>query len=155
MSRYQIALDNLENIIKVLGANKYKKDIKVLQELVDRYQIIQSNARERAIIILQDSQLYGSVYYTMEDWLTQCLEGNITELPFEMDSEYLRCAIRIEIKNYFEDVNAQYTDREVEEVLNRLFYHFNESVLNQTLINDTVHRYLCERNNLSMEDLDV
>lgn len=155
MSRYQIALNNLENIIKVLGANKYKKDIKVLQELVDRYQIIQSNARERAIIILQDSQLYGSVYYTIEDWLTQCLEGNITELPFEMDSEYLRCAIRIEIKNYFEDAGAQYTDREVEEVLNRLFYYFNESVLNQTLINDTVHRYLCERNNLSMEDLDV
>lgn len=155
MSRYQIALDNLASIIKVLGANKYKKDIKVLQELVDRYQIIQSDARERAAEILQDSQLYGEVYYTMEDWLTQCLEGNVIELPFEMEPEYLRCAIRIEIKDYFERVNAQYTDEEVEEVLNRLFDNFSESVLNQTFINDTVHRYLCERNNLSMEDLNV
>lgn len=155
MSKYQNALDNLANIIKILGANKYKKDIKVLQELIDHYQIIQSDARKRAIEILKDTMLYGEVYYTMEDWLTECLCGNITELPFEMEHEYLRCAIRIEIKDYFECVNAQYTDEEVEEVLNRLFGHFSESVLNQTFINDTVHRYLCERNTLSMEDLNV
>lgn len=155
MGKYQIALNNLENIIKILGVNKYKNDIKVLQELIDRYQTIQSDAREHAIEILKDTMLYGNFYYKIEDWLTECLCGNITELPYEADSEYLKCAIRIEVKDYFEEINTNYTDEDIENVVNRLFNHFSESVLNQSFIESEVSRYLIERNNLSMEDLDV
>lgn len=152
MSRYQIALDNLENLIKVLGTNKYKKHIKVLQELVDRYQIMQSNARERAIEILKDTMLYGDFYYKIEDWLTECLCGNITELPYEADSEYLKCALRILIKEYFERAEATYNDEDIENVLDSLS---SEYVIDLYYVEPKIHSYLIERNNLSMEDLNV
>ena len=153
MGKYQEALDNLKHVINLFGANKYKEDLEVLQELINHRQSQEVSARQQAIEILEDTMLYGDFYYEIEDWLTECLCGNITELPYEVDSEYLKCAIRIEVKDYFEGVNANYTDEDIENVVDRLFNHFSESVFNQSFIESEVSRYLIERNNISMEDL--
>lgn len=155
MGKYQEALDNLTYAINLFGANKYKEDLKVLQELINHRQSQEVSARQQAIEILQDTMLYGDFYYEIEDWLTECLCGNINELPYGADSEYLKCALRIEVRDYFEGVNTRYTDEDIEEVVDRLFNHFSESVLNQSFIESEVSRYLIERNNISMEDLDV
>lgn len=152
MGKYQDALDNLKYIINTFGANKYKKDLEVLQELINHRQNQEVSARQQAIEILEDTMLYGEFYYEMEDWLTECLCGNITTLPFQMDSEYLKCALRVEIRDYFEGVCTKYTDEDIEDVVDRLLGHFSESVLNQEFIESEVSRYLIERNNTSMED---
>ena len=153
MGKYQEALDNLKHAINLFGANKYKEDLEILQELVNHRQGLEINAREQAIEILEDTMLYGDFYYEIEDWLTECLCGNITELPYGVESEYLKCALRVEIRDYFEGINTTYTDEDIESVLDRLFNHFSESVLNQNFIESEVSRYIIERNNISMEDL--
>lgn len=155
MGKYQEALNNLKHIINLFGASKYKEDLEVLQELINHRQNQEVSARQQAIEILQNTMLYGDFYYEIEDWLTECLCGDINELPYGADSEYLKCAVRIEVRDYFEGVNARCTDEDIENVVNRLFNHFSESVLNQSFIESEVSRYLIERNNISMEDLDV
>lgn len=155
MGKYQDALDNIKYIINIIGARKFNKDLKLLQELINHQQSQEVSARQQAIEILEDTMLYGGFYYEMEDWLTECLCGNKTELPCGMDSEYLKCAIRIEVRDYFDGVNANYTDEDIENVVDRLFGHFSESVLNQSFIESEVSKYLIERNNISMEDSDV
>lgn len=153
MGKYQEALDNLKHVINTFGVNKYKKDLEVLQELINHRQSQEVSARQQAIEILEDTMLYGDFYYEMEDWLTECLCGNITTLPFQMDSEYLKCALRVEVRDYFEGVNTLYNDEDIENVVDRLFSHFNESVLNQEFIESETSRYIIEKNNISMEDL--
>lgn len=153
MGKYQEALDNLKHIINLFGANKYKEDLEVLQELINHRQSQEVSARQQAIEILEDTMLYGDFYYEIEDWLTECLCGNITELPYGVDSEYLKCALRVEVRDYFEGVNTNYTDEDIENVVDRLFNHFSESVLNQEFIESETSRYIIERYNISMEDL--
>ena len=153
MGKYQEALDNLKYVINLFGANKYKEDLEVLQGLINHRQSQEVSARQQAIEILEDTMLYGDLYYEIEDWLTECLCGNITELPYKMESEYLKCALRVQVRDYFEGANADYNDEDIENVVDRLFNHFSESVLNQSFIESEVSRYLIERNNISMEDL--
>lgn len=153
MGKYQEALNNLKHVINVFGANKYKKDLEVLQELINHRQSQEVSARQQAIEILEDTMLYGDFYYEMEDWLTECLCGNITELPYKMESEYLKCALRVQVRDYFEGANADYNDEDIENVVSRLFNHFSEPVFNEYFIITETDRYLIERNNTSMEDL--
>ena len=153
MGKYQEALDNLKHIVKLFGANKYKEDLEILQELINHRQGLEIGAREQAIEILEDTMLYGNFYYKIEDWLTECLCGNITTLPYGMESEYLKCAIRVEVRDYFDNIDTKYTDEDIENVVDRLFNHFSESVLNQSFIESEVSKYVIERNNISMEDL--
>lgn len=152
MGKYQEALDNLKYVIDLFGANKYKEDLEVLQELINHRQSQEVSARQQAIEILEDTMLYGDFYYEMEDWLTECLCGNITELPYGADSEYLKCALRVVIRDYFEEVNANYTDEDIENVLDRLS---SDYVFDLYYIEPKIHDYLIERNNISMEDLNV
>ena len=152
MGKYQEALDNLKYVINLFGANKYKEDLEVLQELINHRQSQEVSARQQAIEILEDTMLYGDFYYEMEDWLTECLCGNVTELPYGADSEYLKCALRILIRDYFERADANYTDEDIENVLDRLS---SDYVFDLYYIEIKIHDYLIERNNISMEDLDV
>jgi hypothetical protein len=146
MSKYKESLINLESFIKNLGAGALIKDIDNLKEMISKYEDMESNAKEKASEILKDTMLYGDFYYEIEDWLTECLKGNITELPYGIESEYLKCAIRVEVRDYFEGVNAEYTDEDIENVVDRLFNHFSESVLNQEFIESETSKYLIERN---------
>lgn len=152
MGKYQDALDNIKYIINIIGARKFNKDLKLLQELINHQQSQEVSARQQAIEILEDTMLYGEFYYEMEDWLTKCLCGNKTELPYGMESEYLKCALRIKIREYFKEHSATYNDEDIENVLDRLS---SDYVLDLYYIEPKIHDYLIERNNISMEDLDV
>lgn len=145
MSKYQEALDNVSTIIKVLGLLKYKKDIKTLQELILKNQKRESEARENAMLMLQDSMLYGDSYYQIEDWLINCLEGNVSELPGIMESEYLKCALRIEFRGFSDSINAELTDEEIENMVDLALDHFSENVLNMELLEDIFRRSMTER----------
>ena len=145
MSKYQNALNNIAEIIKVLGLNKYKKDIKTLQELILKHQDYESEAREKAALMLQDTMLYGDSYYQIEDWLIGCLEGHVSELPELMESEYLKCALRVEFRDMGDSVNAELTDEEIENMVDLALDHFSESVLNMEFLEDTFKRGMVER----------
>lgn len=145
MSKYQEALDNVSTIIKVLGLLKYKKDIKTLQELILKNQKRESEARENAMLMLQDSMLYGDSYHQIKDWLINCLEGNVSELPGIMESEYLKCALRIEFRGFSDSVNAELTDEEIENMVDLALDHFSENVLNMELLEDIFRRSMTER----------
>ena len=104
-----------------------------------------SAAREKAASILEDFELYGDFYYTMEDWLTNKLSGDDEALPYQMESEYLKCALRVEIRNYFEGNDFDYTNEDIETVVDNLFDSFSESVLNQDFIESEVNKFMDER----------
>jgi hypothetical protein len=146
MSKYKEALANIENFIKNFGAGALTRDVNTLKEMISKYEDMESNVKDKAATILKDTMLYGDFYYEIEDWLIKCLKGEDIELPYGTESEYLKCAIRVEVRDYFEGVNTEYTDEDIENVVDRLFNHFNESVLNQEFIESETSKYLIERN---------
>lgn len=146
MSKYQEALDNIKFIIKITGANKYQKDITILQELILKNQEMESNARDKAAKILQDVELYGDFYYKIEDWLTNCLKGNYIELPYGVESEYLKCALRIQFKEFAQESHAELEDEDIEYMVETVFDHFSENALNMEFLVDVFKKCLIERN---------
>lgn len=146
MSKYQEALNNIKFIVKITGANKYQKDITILQELILKNQEMESNARDKAAKILQDVELYGDFYYKIEDWLTDCLKGNYTELPYGTESEYLKCALRVQFKEFAQESNEELEDEEIEYMIETVFDHFSENALNMEFLADVFKKCLIERN---------
>ena len=146
MSKYQEALDNIKFIIKIMGANKYQKDIAILQELILKNQETESNARDKATKILQDVELYGDFYYKIEDWLTNCLKGNYTELPYGTESEYLKCALRVQFKEFAQESHAELEDEDIEYMVETVFDHFSENALNMEFLVEVFKKCLVERN---------
>ena len=140
MSKYQEALDDVKHIIiNVLGMHRYEDAINILQELI--------NARHvRAHEILKDTMLYGDSYYRVEDWLNKCLEGDVQDLPPFLESEYLVCAVRIEVRDYFDSLNISATDEDIENVVDEIFSSFSESVLNMDFIISECNKYLGNKN---------
>ena len=105
-----------------------------------------SPSRELAARILGQLELYGSFYYKLEDWLTNCLEGNVTDLPLGIEGEYLRCALRIEVRDFFDSKDIEDVEsEEIEECVDRLINHFSHSVLDMDFISDIVDEYIKER----------
>ena len=146
MSKYQEALDNIKFVIKITGANKYQKDIETLQELILKNQEMESNARDKAAMILQEVELYGDFYYKIEDWLTNCLKGNYIELPYGTESEYLKCALRVQFKEFAQESNAELEDEDIEYMVETVFDHFSENALNMEFLVDVFKKCLIERN---------
>lgn len=110
-----------------------------------------SPARQLASRILGQTELYGEFYYRMEDWLTKFLEGDEHDLPSGIESEYLRMALRVEVRNYFDSNNAIGVEPEdIENVINELFKSFSQNVFNTDFIWDTVRDYI-DRNNIKCE----
>ena len=104
-------------------------------------------ARQLASRILGQLELYGDMYYKLEDWLTDFLEGEEHDLPYGIESEYLRMALRVEVRDYFDSNNAIDVESEdIENVVNELFKSFSENVLNTDFIWDTVRDYIDENN---------
>lgn len=108
-------------------------------------------ARQLASRILGQLELYGDMYYKLEDWLTDFLEGTEHDLPEGIESEYLKCALRVEVRDYFDDNNAIDVEPEdIENVINELFKSFSQNVLNTDFIYDTVRDYI-DKNNIKCE----
>lgn len=168
MGKYQEALNNLEFIIKSYGSSKYADDIKLLQNLIDDYQRINIDAKTKAQKILSDLPLYGIMYYQLEDWLTDCIEGKFREMPLGTEAEFLKGALRLEIKDYLEykdnnitltpnDVTSvQYTDEDVENILDIILDDFNNNALNTEFIQDMCTHYTLNKDKHTIHEwMDV
>lgn len=111
-------------------------------------------ARQLASRILGQLELYGDFYYKLEDWLTDFLEGNEHDLPTGIEAEYLRMALRVEVRDYFDANNAIDVEPEdIENVINELFESFSQNVFNTDFIHDTVLEYM-DANNIERESED-
>ncbi len=111
-----------------------------------------SPARQLASRILGQVELYGDFYYQVEDWLTDFLEGNEHDLPTGIESEYLKCALRVEVRDYFDANNAIDVEPEdVENVIDKLFDNYYQNVFNTDFIWDTVRDYI-DNNNIKCEE---
>lgn len=106
--------------------------------------VICKKPRDFASELLGQVELYGDFYYAIEDHLTNSLEtGVVKDLPLGTESEYLKCALRIEVRDYFDQSEVEDLESEdVENVVNKIIYHFSENVLNQELIQNEVQNYL-------------
>lgn len=108
-------------------------------------------ARQLASRILGQVELYGDFYYQVEDWLTDFLEGNEHDLPEGIESEYLKCALRVEVRDYFDARGAiDISSEDIENVIDELFDNFSQSVYNMDFISDTVSDYI-DKNNIKCE----
>lgn len=110
------------------------------------YAVFSSYSRELAAEILGQLELYGDFYYKLEDWLTNCLEGNVTDLPVGIESEYLKCALRIEVREMFDNRNIEDIESDdIEEVVDRLTSHFSHDILDMQFMSDIIDEYIHER----------
>ena len=101
--------------------------------------------RSIASMILDDFEFYGEMYYKLEDWLTAKLQGDKVNVPFGLESEYLICALRIELRDLLDSIEFNYTQEDIEEIIKRMLNDFSNSVLNKEYIEDTVKNYITEK----------
>ena len=104
-----------------------------------------SPARQIASRMLGQTELYGEFYYKMEDWLTKFLEGDEHDLPKGIESEYLRMALRVEVRDYLDSSEIEYDSEDVENIINNCFECFGVSVLNDDFIQENVARYIANK----------
>jgi hypothetical protein len=101
--------------------------------------------RRIASILLDELEFHGEMYYKLEDWLTAKLQGEEINIPFGLESEYLLCALRIEVRNLLDSVEFYYTPEDIEEIVRRMINDFSNSVLNNDYIEDTIKAYIIEK----------
>ncbi len=113
-------------------------------------------ARQLASRILGQLELYGDFYYKLEDWLTDFLEGREHDLPIGMESEYLKCALRIEVRDFFDSKDIEDIESEdIEECVDRILNHCFVNVLNMDFISEMVEDYIEEtRGDTYLDDKD-
>lgn len=109
--------------------------------------INEDNARQLAAEILSHFELYGNFYYQLEDWLTDFLNGKKRDLPRGIEGEYLRCALRVELRDFFDnkdDIEDIESD-DIEECVDRIVNHCSVNVLDMDFISDIVDEYVKEK----------
>lgn len=98
-----------------------------------------SPARQLASRILGQIELYGDYYYKLEDWLTAFLEGREKDIPLGLEAEYLRCALRVEIRKFVDEKGFEdFESDQVENVVNDILSSFNKNVLDMELIEEAI-----------------
>lgn len=131
-----------EHLIKIANNNAY-----TIIRHSNSNNIENSPSRKLASQILGQVELYGDFYYKLEDWLTNFLEGRKHDLPRGTEGEYLRSALRIEVRDYF-DCNENIEDIEsedIEEVVDRIV-NSSCNILNMDLIEEAVEEYIKNKN---------
>lgn len=103
--------------------------------------------RQLAAKILSYFMYQGEFYYEMEDWLTKVLSGEDIAPPLGIDSEYLPCALRLEIMDYLSDYESEASVEDIEDCVNTLLKS-DISLLNMEAIEDVVQSKLKERGEL-------
>ena len=111
-----------------------------------------STCRERATKIMLRFGLESSLHNKCVYWLTRLLENKNVE-AMQMDSEYLRCAIRIEVIDLLDAQNLEYTESDITFILDIIFDNFTCSVLNMEVIEDAIKLYK-ERGGLNDQTTD-
>ena len=101
-------------------------------------------ARRLASYILNNFEFYGEFYFKLEDWLTEILQGNKPEIPKGIEGEYLACALRIKLKDLFDNKNYSYTAKDIEECISRIINHHYVDIFNMDFIYEIVDKYIEE-----------
>lgn len=141
------AVTDIHNIHPIMNAYAFT----ILRKQADKDIHRPLTCRSIAIELLSQFELYGDMYYQLEDWLTAKLEGLNPDIPKGIEGEYLKCALRIEVRDYFGSSNAiDIESEDIENVINELFESFSQNVLNTDFIWDTVREYI-DRNNIKCE----
>ena len=142
------ALTNEEHLHKIENAYAFN----IIRKSANKEDINLCPARQLASRILGQLELYGDMYYALEDWLTDFLEGNEHDLPEGIESEYLKCALRVEVRDYFDARGAiDISSEDIENVIDELFDNFSQSVYNMDFISDTVSDYI-DKNDIKCEE---
>lgn len=135
------ALTAEDNLRKIENINYFT----IIRHSVEN-NVEKSPARKLASEILGQIELYGNFYYKLEDWLTNFLEGRKFDLPRGIEGEYLRCALRVEIRDFFDSEEIEDIESsDIEECVDRIINHCSENVLNMDFIKDIVNEYIEER----------
>lgn len=113
------------------------------------------SSREKASRILGQVELYGDFYYQLEDWLTDFLDGKERDLPRGIEGEYLRCALRIELRDFFDNKDdvEDIESSDIEECVDRIMNHCSVNVLDIDFISDIVDEYVEEKKEERLEYL--
>ena len=104
-------------------------------------------AKQLAAEILGPFELYGEFYYQLEDWLVCILKGDKRDAPIGIQGEYLKCALRVELRDFFdnrddvEDIESE----DIEECVDRIINHCSVNVLDMDFIADIVDEYVEEK----------
>lgn len=117
----------------------------IVRKQVDKNINHPMTCRSIAAMILDGFEFYGELYYKLEDWLTAKLQGDKVNVPFGLESEYLICALRIELRDLLDSIEFNYTQEDIEEIIKRMLNDFSNSVLNNEYIEDTVKNYITEK----------
>jgi hypothetical protein len=134
---------------------------KEITEVVDDYLVHcytikdKETSRYKAARILGQLELYGDFYYKLEDWLTDFLDGKERDMPRGVEGEYLRCALRVELRDFFdnkEDVE-DIESSDIEECVDRIINHCSVNVLDIDFISDIVDEYVEEKKEERLEYL--
>lgn len=94
--------------------------------------------RNKAIELLAPFRYYGDMYYKLEEWFTQILEGYTDLPPSGLDSSYLENALRVELDNIFTDNNIDVDDHTIDKCVQKILKHKDANVLNTDIIFDVV-----------------
>lgn len=137
------AVTDERNLHPIMNAYAFK----IIKRSVDP-DISVSPARQLACDILQQFRFYGEYYYRLEDWLTKMIEGLYTPIPFGFESEYLKCALQVELEDIFNSKGIHsISDEDIQECVQRLTNHINRNVLDMDFIEDIVDEYIEEEAN--------
>ena len=153
----QITLPGAVKPVDCVGCTYEEETTEVVDDAVVHYFTIKNKetSREKAARILGQVELYGDFYYQLEDWLTDFLDGKEHDLPRGIEGEYLRCALRVEIRDFFDnrDDIEDMDSFNIEECVDRIMNHKYINVLDIDFISDIVDEYVEEKKEKRLEYL--
>ena len=129
---------------RLLHEIKNEYAFRIIRRSANPMDISLSDSRKLASKIVDPFRFYGEAYYEVEDWVTACIEGYHSNVP-NIDHEYLKCAVAIEIQNYLDISGIDYTDHTIRECIEACFDCYENSVINTEFIQETVARYIANR----------
>lgn len=153
----QITLPGEVKPVDCVGCTYEEEITEVVDDAVVHYFTIKNKetSREKAARILGQLELYGDFYYKLEDWLTDFLDGKEHDLPRGIEGEYLRCALRVELRDFFDnkDYIEDIESDDIEECVDRILNHCSVNVLDMDFISDIVDEYVEEKKEKRLEYL--
>jgi hypothetical protein len=129
---------------RLLHEIKNEYAFRIIRRSANPMDISLSDSRKLAAKIVDPFRFYGDAYYEVEDWVTACIEGYHSNVP-NIEHEYLKCAVAIEIQNYLDISGIDYNDHTIRECTEACFDCYENSVINTEFIQETVARYIANR----------
>lgn len=107
-----------------------------------------SPCRQFAAKLLNQSDYINEDYYAIEDWLTYCLE-NLKVIDRPMWQGHFYYFLFNEIKTRLESIHniEDPDDKDVQEIVNRMFDSDSEIYINYNVFDDFIKDYLKEKRN--------